>query len=631
MRSAVAILAGGKGTRLISRSAGLPKPMVQIAGIPILEHQINLCRRHGLTKILLLVEHQHNLIRSYFGDGLKFGVSLSYSVEASPRGTAGALYDALAKLDEDFFVLYGDTYADVNLRKLFDFHKSKNADATIFLHPNDHPSDSDLVDVDVDFRVNALRAYPHPKGVAYGNLVNAGLYVMRRSALAQSNTAKYKSDLAKHTFPELLEKNMFIQGYVSVEYIKDMGTPERLEKVESDIQSGRPERLSDRYPRRAVFLDRDGTINSNVGHLKDVDQLELIPGVAQGIKALNHAGIITVCVTNQPVIARGELSVDGLKEIHGRLDHLLGASNAYIDRYYFCPHHPDRGFNGERGDLKMICNCRKPSVGMFERAELELNIDRANSWLIGDATTDILAGRTFGVRTILVRTGFGGLDRKVEIEPDYIFNDLTQAVDWILRGRAKIVDQLTSIIESILEARVVYVGGLARSGKSTTARVLQEVLSEHRRVAHIVGLDGWLKPASERLEGIGVENRYDLTSLKNALIPLLNGSGKTTLIVPKYDRIRKAIDNSLAIEVDSTDIIILEGVPALFNLSLPSCPNVKIFVDTAEEERNFRLQADYKWRGMSEADMSTILNSRLTDEVPWVKEAALSAQFRIYT
>ena len=255
----VAILAGGQGTRLRERAGPLPKPMVPLLGRPILDHQLDLCRLHGFRRVLLLVHYNPEAIRAHVGDGSRYGLSVEYAVESTPRGTAGALADALPRLADTFLVLYGDTYLDVDLRRLREAHEERRADATLFVHPNDHPQDSDLVEVDDHGFVAALHPYPHAEGTEYDNLVNAALYVMRRDRLEHVIPPEAKADLAKDLFPQMLRAGRRLFAYISPEYIKDVGTPERLDRVAADIQAGLPDRLSARALRSAVFLDRDGT------------------------------------------------------------------------------------------------------------------------------------------------------------------------------------------------------------------------------------------------------------------------------------------------------------------------------------------------------------------------------------
>jgi histidinol-phosphate phosphatase family protein len=360
----VVILAGGQGTRLSSRSGDLPKAMVNILGKPCLHHQIDLCLKYGFTKIALLVHHRYEKIYEYFGDGSKFGVCISYVIEEMPRGTAGALRDALPFLSKRFLVMYGDTYIDVDLQKFWNRHALSGSVGTLFLHPNDHPQDSDIVDIDILGTVRNIFPYPHPEGFEARNLVNAALYVLERDGLEDVTPKDGKADIAKDMFPRMLASERSLHGYISSEYIKDMGTPERLDKVEGDIISGLPDKLSSRHLRSAVFLDRDGTLIREVNHLTSPGQLELLPGVATAIRQLNRNGILSIVITNQPVVARGDITFAELDLIHARLETHLGLNGAYIDGLYFCPHHPQSGFKNEVPELKIRCRCRKPEPRM---------------------------------------------------------------------------------------------------------------------------------------------------------------------------------------------------------------------------------------------------------------------------
>jgi D,D-heptose 1,7-bisphosphate phosphatase len=153
---------------------------------------------------------------------------------------------------------------------------------------------------------------------------------------------------------------------------------------------------------------------------------------------LNHAGLRAVMVTNQPVIAKGFLTEVQLRQIHNKLETLLGREHAFLDRIYFCPHHPEKGFPGERADLKIDCDCRKPKPGMILQAQRDLNIDLANSWFIGDTTTDVQTAQNAGVKSILLRTGYGGADGKHDATPDFVFNSLLDAVRFIVKRSSEV-------------------------------------------------------------------------------------------------------------------------------------------------------------------------------------------------
>ena len=181
-----------------------------------------------------------------------------------------------------------------------------------------------------------------------------------------------------------------------------MGTPERFAKVCEEWERGFVAKRNLLNRQKAVFLDRDGTINEYVGFLKNADELQLLPGAAEALRHINESGYLAIVVTNQPVIARGEATMADLHKIHNKMETLLGREGAYIDDLYYCPHHPDKGFDGEIPELKFECSCRKPKPGMLFEAAEKYNIDLSRSWMIGDGRTDIEAGRAAGCKTAFI-------------------------------------------------------------------------------------------------------------------------------------------------------------------------------------------------------------------------------------
>jgi D,D-heptose 1,7-bisphosphate phosphatase len=398
----IVIIAGGKGTRISSVTKEVPKAMIPINGIPVLEYQILLAKRYGHTKIILIIGHLGEKIQEYFGDGSKWGVEITYFIEKVPLGTAGALSELQHLLDDEFFVFYGDTVMDIDMDTMIDFHKSHSEGSTLLLHPNDHPYDSDLVDLGQNNRINQFFLKPHPDCLITRNLVNAALYILSPKILSLIPKST-KSDFTKDIFPRCIENGLDLFGYISPEYIKDMGTPERYDKVCNDVFTGKVYNLNRKYSRYAVFLDRDGVVTKEVNLLRNPDQLELIEGAAEAIQYINKKGYLVIMITNQPVIARNLCSLDELDYIHKKMETMLGRKHAYIDAIYFCPHHPDGGFPEERKEFKIECNCRKPKPGMLMKAAKDWNIDLSNSYMIGDRITDIQAGDYAGVKqSILV-------------------------------------------------------------------------------------------------------------------------------------------------------------------------------------------------------------------------------------
>lgn len=407
------IMAGGRGTRISSVASDIPKPMIEIEGKPVLEHEIECLKGQGFCDIIITVSHLGNIIMDYFGDGSRFGVNIEYYFEKEPLGNAGALFKIRDRLTSDFLLLNADAVFDVDFRRFVEFHKSHGGLVTLFTHPNSHPYDSGLIIADDNGAVNKWLAKEDDRPTYYKNRVNAGLHVMSPKVLDMSGIdAKavgtvggdgkpFKVDLDRQLLKPLAGTGkMFC--YDSPEYVKDMGTPERYYSVCADYKAGRVTGKNLKNKQRAVFLDRDGTINKYVGFLRNIDDFELIDGICEAIKKINESGYLAVVVTNQPVIARGEVTFRELGVIHNKMETLLGEKGAYLDAIYFCPHHPDKGFAGERIELKIDCDCRKPKPGMLIKAAKDFNIDLSRSWMVGDGKNDIGAGKNAGCMTALI-------------------------------------------------------------------------------------------------------------------------------------------------------------------------------------------------------------------------------------
>lgn len=415
------IMAGGKGTRISSIANGIPKPMIKIEGKPVLEHELECLRDQGFTDIILTVSHLGNIIIDYFGDGLgispvtgkPFGVNIEYYFEKEPLGNAGALFKIRDKLDSDFLLLNADAVFDVDFNRFVAFHKRYGGLVTLFTHPNSHPYDSGLIIAGKNKVVEQWLARDDDRPAYYRNRVNAGLHVINPSVLELSgidvdkvgtegeNDKSIRVDLDRQLLKPLAGTGkMFC--YDSPEYVKDMGTPDRYYSVCEDYKIGLVSGKNLKNKQKAVFLDRDGTINKYVGFLRSVDEFELLDGVADAIKKINASGYLTIVVTNQPVIARGEMTFDELEVIHNKMETLLGKEGAYLDSIYYCPHHPHKGYAGERSELKFDCDCRKPKPGMLLKAAQDFNIDLSQSWVVGDGENDVRAGQNAGCQTALV-------------------------------------------------------------------------------------------------------------------------------------------------------------------------------------------------------------------------------------
>ena len=409
------IMAGGRGTRISELFPEIPKPLIPIEGIPVLEREIISLRNQGFKEIIMTVSHMGDKIMNYFGDGSKLGVSIQYYNEITPLGNAGALFKLREQLGEEpFLLLNADAIFDVDFNRMVKFHQERGGLVTLFTHPNNHPYDSGLIIAEKDMSVQSWLAKEDVRPTYYKNRVNAGLHVINPTVLdmvsididkigiEDETTGKtVKVDLDRQLLKPLAGTGkMFC--YDSPEYVKDMGTPERFHQVEEDFKAGRVSAKNLSNKQTAVFLDRDGTINKYVGFLRNINDFELIDGVAEAIKKINASGYLAIIVTNQPVVARGEVTFQELEMIHNKMETELGLKGAYLDAIYYCPHHPHRGYDGEVTELKIECDCRKPKPGMLFKAENDFNINLNQSYMIGDGENDVKAGLDAGCKSILV-------------------------------------------------------------------------------------------------------------------------------------------------------------------------------------------------------------------------------------
>ncbi len=413
----VVIMAGGKGTRIATIKSDVPKPMIDICGKPILQWQIENLKACGLSDITLVTGYLGQVIKDYFQDGSRFGVSISYFEEDHPLGTAGALFKM--DLKDDFLLMCGDVIVDVDFRRFIHFHHQHQAWASLMTHPNGHPYDSSLLVTEIlppqaegDMPVDTHRVVKwmnkEDERLYYKNRVNAGIEIISPELLHE--TMKHfvprhpespdKIDLDRDVLkPNIASGKLF--AYDTSEYIKDMGTPDRYYEAEKDILSGKVKARNLSHQQKAIFLDRDGTINQYVGFLTHTEDFKLLPGVAEAIRQINHSGYLAIVVSNQPIIARGDCTFEALQAIHDKMETLLGSEGAFIDAIYYCPHHPDKGFEGERPAYKVDCNCRKPKPGLLLQAAQDWNIDLSVSYMVGDSDRDVEAGQCAGCRESL--------------------------------------------------------------------------------------------------------------------------------------------------------------------------------------------------------------------------------------
>jgi NDP-sugar pyrophosphorylase family protein len=229
------IIAGGKGTRMGGLTASVPKSMLKIGNKPVIEHQIEACKKHGIKDFYIIAGHLAETICDYFKNSKKFAADINCLVEKSPLGTAGAVKMIEKKLKNDFLVIYGDMFFDINLTRLIDFHMRKKSDLTPVVHLNDYPYDCDLVEVDTNCRIKCIHKKPHGEKKGLGNLANTGIYIFNEKVLSFIEKDE-AADIAHDVLP-LAIRELKVYAYITRRYVKDIGTPLRFAAAKKDFLS----------------------------------------------------------------------------------------------------------------------------------------------------------------------------------------------------------------------------------------------------------------------------------------------------------------------------------------------------------------------------------------------------------
>ena len=429
-------MAGGKGTRLAAITKDeIPKPMVPIFDKPLLLWQIEQLKKNGITEIIMIIGHLGHKIVEYFGDGSKFGVKIQYIEEKEPLGTAGAFYYLKELLTSEYFLLvFGDVFFSIDINRMERYHVARRSQATLFVHPNSHPFDSDLITMDGEGRIHKFDSKNNKRDYWYKNCVNAGFYILSQS-ICERIKQPVKTDLEKDILMKLADEGAEIYAYASPEYIKDVGTVERINQTKTDISNGFIDEKCLTNLQKCIFMDRDGTINQYRGLVYKEEDFELEDCTVEAIRTINQSGKLGIVVTNQPVVARGLCEIEDVERIHMKMETLLGKEGVFVDDVVFCPHHPDKGYPEETPLYKIPCNCRKPNIGMIDECVQKYHIDLSQSWMIGDTTIDIQTGKNAGLKTALVLTGEAGNDKKYDVQPDLICDNLLEAVRKILEEK----------------------------------------------------------------------------------------------------------------------------------------------------------------------------------------------------
>ncbi len=393
------VIAGGLGTRLRDYAPQLPKCLNRVGDFTLLEQTCAIFSESGFKKVHLLLGHLSEAIVSEIPVlSRKFLLNITFSIEQQPLGTGGGLLSSLNMLDSQFVLTYGDLYLDADLRHFSNLFEKSDCDFAQLIHPTNHMHDSDLIKVDSSSSIFGYALKPRAKDSQIRNRANSGVYAFKKETLLKYPHAGKKVDLDKEILPNLIAEKKRGLAIRNLGYVRDAGTIERISRIKEDIRTG----LTRARLKPAVFLDRDGTINKSRGYISQPAQIELYEDVPRAIKQFNELGFWVIVITNQPVVARGEASMEDLESVHARIDSLLSANDAYIDEYYVCPHHPHKGYVGEVTALKIECGCRKPKTGLLERACKEYPIDLSKSFFFGDSEIDMIAAKSFNIKHALI-------------------------------------------------------------------------------------------------------------------------------------------------------------------------------------------------------------------------------------
>ena len=421
------IICGSKGTRLKSTIGNTPKALVKFNKKENLRRQIEILKKNGVKNFVFLVNNFEHEISSYLKKNFKDKFIIHKDKDYF--GTGGCLYSARNFLKKKFLIIYSDIYFDFNFKRFVNKSIKKKSILSCVVHANDHPQDSDTVDLDNNFYIKKI----NKKNSGEDKINNAisGVYFANKNFLYKFKFIKNNNyDLVNDVVVKLLKKKCNIFAYKSIEYIKDFGTPERINTVTKDIKKNKIKNLNYFYKTKAVFLDRDGVINYENSEPKNLKNFKIFPSALIAIKKLNDNKIPCFIVSNQSGLAKGQFNLSEFFKVIFKLDKKLSEIGAYVDDFLICPHFTKLKYTNTNESF--FSNHRKPNPGMIKTLSKRYGINMKKSFMIGDSDRDILAGKKAGLKTILVASP-KIKDYKLNIYPNYKKNNLYDAVNLVLK------------------------------------------------------------------------------------------------------------------------------------------------------------------------------------------------------
>ncbi len=379
------ILAGGFGTRLKPCVDNLPKPLAPIGDKPFLFYLLDYLYTNGIYKVIISTGYMAEKITEAVGNSYR-GMVIEYSHEDSPLGTGGGIKKALGLCSNDFaVVINGDTFFDVNLFEMRKVHESLGFSLTLAARETENAYRSGCIQSENGKLTGFIE-----KGIEAAGKINGGIYFINKNALDNITEEKFSFE------KDVLESGKHEIGvFESDGYFIDIGIPESFA-----LANAEKEKLKSKRIRRAVFLDRDGTINKDTVHLYRKSEFEFLPCADRAVADIKKKGYLAVVVTNQAGIAKGLYLPEDADALHKYIDSLLTEKHSVIaDGYYYCPHHQQATVEKYRGD----CECRKPKPGLILKAvtdfkEIGIEIDLENSYMVGNRNSDTLSGINAGIK-----------------------------------------------------------------------------------------------------------------------------------------------------------------------------------------------------------------------------------------
>tara|TARA_Y100000389_G_scaffold115772_2_gene112941 strand:- start:11758 stop:12960 length:1203 start_codon:yes stop_codon:yes gene_type:complete len=370
------ILAGGFGTRLQKTVKNIPKPMAPIENKPFLFYLLSYLKSQCFTDIVISVHYLKEQIEQYLGNNF-LGLNIKYAIEEEPLGTGGAILNSLQYIDQNkpLVILNGDTFLEINYQKLVKFYNDNSSDFTIALREIEDSSRYGSVEIDNSNLITNFAEKNIQKNSIY---INGGVYILNSQIFSNYNLAKKFS--FEQDFLCKYRESIRPYGFVSKDYFIDIGVPKDYQKAQSEI----PKRAKN----KALFLDRDGVVNIDHGHVGKIEDFDFMEDIFELCQKAQNAGYLIIIVTNQAGIAKGYYTEEQFLTLNNWMKNEFKKKGIYITKTYYCPYHID----AKIAKYKKNSEDRKPNPGMILKAIKEFNIDPRKSILIGDKDSDIEAG-----------------------------------------------------------------------------------------------------------------------------------------------------------------------------------------------------------------------------------------------